>query len=64
MKLPYIKKATWEKQCYPKAKWIVVERKYNTYDAFETFGVALRYWFWHLGVSPKIAFGWFKRKKK
>lgn len=64
MKLPQIKRVTWEKQCYPKAKWIVVERKYNTYDACETFGVALRYWFWHLGVSPKIAFNWFKRKKK
>ena len=63
MKLPYIRKATWEKKCYPEAKWIVVDRKYNTYDACETFCDAIRYWFWHLGVSPKIAFG-FRRKKK
>ena len=62
MKLPQIKRATWEKRLHPDAKWVVVERKYNTYDACETFGDALRYWFWHLGVSPKIAFGWFKRK--
>ena len=63
MKLPYIKKATWEKECHPGAKWVVVEREYNTYDACETFCDAIRYWFWHLGVSPEIAFG-FKRKKK
>lgn len=62
MKLPQIKRATWEKWLHPDAKWAVV--KDNTYDACETFGDALRYWFWHLGVSPKIAFGWFKRKKK
>ena len=64
MKLPYIKKATWEKQCNPKAKWVVVDKKNKLCDVCETFGVALRYWLWHLGVSPKIAFGWFKRKKK
>lgn len=63
MKLPYIRKATWEKQYYPEAKWIVVERKYNTYDACTTLCDAIRYWFWHLGVSPKIAFG-FRSKKK
>lgn len=63
MKLPQIKRATWEKDCHPGAKWVVVERKYNTYDACETFFDAIRYWFWHLGVPPKIAFGWFKRKK-
>lgn len=63
MKLPYIRKATWEKKLYPDAKWIVVERKYNTYDACTTLCDAIRYWFWHLGVSPKIAFG-FRRKKK
>ena len=63
MKLPYIRKATWEKKCYPEAKWIVVDRKYNTYDACETFCDAIRYWFWHLGVSPKIAFGFLRKKK-
>ena len=55
MKLPYIKKATWEKECHPGAKWVVVERKYNTYDACASLCDAIRYWFWHLG---------FRRKKK
>ena len=63
MKLPQIKRATWEKKCHPGAKWIVVERKYNTYSAHDSLFKAIRKWFWHLGVSPKIAFG-FRRKKK
>ena len=63
MKLPIIRKATWEKQYYPEAKFVVVERKYNTYDVCASFFDAVRYWLWHLGVSPKIAFG-FRRKKK
>ena len=63
MKLPQIRKATWEKQYYPEAKWVVVDRKYNTYDACETLCDAIRYWFWHLGVSPKIAFKSWRKKK-
>ena len=63
MKLPQIKRATWEKKCHPGAKWVVVERKYNTYDACASLCDAIRYWFWYLGVPPKIAFG-FRRKKK
>ena len=62
MKLPQIKRATWEKECHPGAKWIVVERKYNTYYPCASLCDAIRYWFWHLGVSPKIAFG-FRRKE-
>lgn len=60
--IPYIIRATWQKDMYPDAKWIVVERKYNTFDACESFGAAIRYWLWHMGVSPKICFGWFKKK--
>jgi hypothetical protein len=63
MKLPYIKKATWEKELYPGAKWIVVEREYNTYDACMTLCDAIRYWLWYLGVPPKIAFKRFKKKR-
>ena len=63
MKLPYIRKATWEKDYHPGAKWIVVERKYNTYDACASLYEAISCWFRHLGVSPKIAFG-FRREKK
>ena len=43
-------------------RWIVGTRV-NGYDWCDTFGDALRYWLWHCGVSPKIAFGWFKKKK-
>lgn len=63
MRLPYIKKATWEKELHPGAKWIVVERKYNTYNACMTLCDAIRYWLWYLGVSPKIAFCWFRKKR-
>ena len=49
MKLPQIKRATWEKKCYPGAKWVVVERKYNTYSAHDSLFKAIRKWFWHLG---------------
>lgn len=63
MKLPYIRKATWEKKLYPEAKWVVVEREYNTYDVCTTLCDAILYWLWHLGVSPKIAFGFRKKKK-
>lgn len=63
MKLPYIKKATWETEYFPGSKWVVVEREYNTYDACMTLCDAIRYWLWHLGVPSKIAFRWFKNKR-
>jgi hypothetical protein len=44
-------------------RWMVCSEK-NGYDICETFGQALRYWLWHCGVNPKIAFGWFKNKEK
>ena len=43
-------------------KW-VVESEENGCDTVVTFGDALRYWLWHCGVPPKIAFGWFKKKR-
>ena len=46
-----------------KSKWYVGTKE-NGFDACNTFGDALRYWLWHCGVSPKIAFGWFRKKKK
>ena len=33
-------------------------------DICVTFIDAFRYWLWHCGLSPKIAFGWFRKKKK
>ena len=57
MKLPQIKRATWEKKFYPFAKYIVVERKYNTYDACASLYEAIGCWFMNLEIA-------IKRKKK
>lgn len=40
--------------------WIVGTKK-NGFDICDTFRQAVRYWLWHCGLPPKIAFGWFKR---
>ena len=53
MKLPYIKRASWEKECHPGAKWVVVERKYNTYSAHDSLFKAILKWFCHLGFRRK-----------
>ena len=53
MKLPYIRKATWEKKLYPDAKWIVVERKYNTYSTHDSIFKAIRKWFEHLNLGGR-----------
>lgn len=46
-----------------KVKWVVVS-KYEcmNYDLCHSFGDAIRFWLWHCGVNPKIAFGWFNNK--
>lgn len=63
MKLAYIRKLTpQEKESYKPFKYIVGVKGDNTYDGVGTFGRAIRYWLWRSGVSPKIAFGWFRRK--
>lgn len=53
MKLPKIKRATWEKQGYPNAKWIVVDRKYNVYFACTSIYKAIRCWFMNLEIAIK-----------
>lgn len=53
MKLPKIKKATWEKKLYPDAKWIVVESKYNTYSTHGSIFKAIRKWFEHLNLGGR-----------
>ena len=63
MKLPYIKKATWEKDYHPGAKWIVVERKYGMYFGCKTLYNAICIWLVNLKTFIKDAFG-FRRKKK
>lgn len=51
----------WDKE----VKWVVVS-KYEcmNYDLCYSFGDAIRFWLWHCGVSPKIAFGWFSKYKQ
>lgn len=48
-----------------KVKWVVVS-KYEcmNYDLCYSFGDAIRFWLWHCGVPPKIAFGWFSKHKQ
>ena len=41
--------------------WIAGTKE-NGFDLCPTFRNAFRFWLWHCGVSPKIAFGWFKRR--
>ena len=41
--------------------WVAGSKEYG-FDLCDTFRKAVRYWLWHCGVPPKIAFGWFKRK--
>lgn len=45
--------------------WVVIA-KYQcmNYDVCYSFREAFRYWLWHCGVPPKIAFGWFLKKNK
>ena len=46
-------------------KWVVVSKHECTnYDVCYSFAEAFRYWLWHCGVPPKIAFGWFNNKIK
>lgn len=48
MTLPVIRKATWERIHYPRARYIVIEKRYGTYTAHETLGKALRQRLRHL----------------
>lgn len=63
MKLPQIKRATWEKECHPGAKWVVVERKYGMYFGCKTLYNAICVWLVHLKTFIKDVFE-FRRKKK
>ena len=51
----------WDKE----VKYVVVS-KYEcmNFDLCHSLGDAIRFWLWHIGVSPKIAFGWFNNKIK
>ena len=54
-----------EKALHPDIKWVVVSRyECENRDLCRSLGSAIRFWLWHMGVSPKIAFGWFNSKIK
>lgn len=58
--LPRIRRAKdWESKF---GKWMVYNSKHG--DLVESLGDAIRYWFWYLGVNPRIAFLTFERWKK
>ena len=57
-----IRRATdYEMVLFPEAKWMVESK--GTWDVCKTLGEAIRYWLWHSGVDPKIAFGWFNKEE-
>ena len=64
--IPYIRrpKATeliWDE----KVKWVVVSHHLcENRDLCRNLAHAIRFWLWHMGVSPKIAFGLLKKKRK
>ena len=63
--IPKIIKPRGESDIKKGVKYIVVS-KYEcmNYDLCYSFGDAIRFWLWHIGVNPKIAFGWFNNKIK
>lgn len=63
--MPKIIKPRGEGDIKKGVKYVVVS-KYEcmNYDLCYSFGDAIRFWLWHMGVNPKIAFGWFNNKIK
>ena len=63
--IPKIIKPRGESDIKKGVKYVVVS-KYEcmNYDLCYSFGDAIRFWLWHMGVNPKIAFGWFNNKIK
>ena len=63
--IPKIIKPRGEGDIKKGVKYVVVS-KYEcmNYDLCYSFGDAIRFWLWHMGVNPKIAFGWFNNKIK
>lgn len=50
---------------HKEVKYVVVSRyECMNYDLCYSLGDAIRFWLWHMGVSPKISFGWFNSKIK
>ena len=45
--------------------WVVIAKhRWTDYDVCYSLGDAIRFWLWHMGVNPKIAFGWFSKYKQ
>lgn len=50
---------------HKEVKYVVVSRyECMNYDLCYSLGDAIRFWLWHCGVNPKIAFGWFSKYKQ
>ena len=47
-----------DKDCLPYK--YVVKGSYGI-DMVESLGLAIRYWFWHCGIRPKVAFELFRK---
>jgi len=63
--IPKIIKPRGEGDIKKGVKYVVVSRyECMNYDLCYSFGDAIRFWLWHMGVNPKIAFGWFNNKIK
>ena len=46
-------------------KWVVeAKHEYKDIDLCYSLSSAIRFWLWHCGVSPKIAFGWFRKRRE
>ena len=64
--IPKIRKPNQQELKWSKdIKWVVeAMHEYKDIDLCYSLVSAIRFWLWHCGVRPKIAFGWFRKKEK
>ena len=64
--IPYIRRPKAAELIFDnKVKWVVVSHHlYEDRDLCHNFAQAIRFWLWHMGVNPRIAFGLSKKKRK
>ena len=58
--LPKIKKYKDDKYLLNKSKYYIVGRNGHSWDLCDNIFIVFRYWLWHLGINPRIAFFKFK----
>lgn len=61
-----IKPRDYHKFLHKDVKWVVQAKHgdWTDFDLCYSLGDAIRFWLWHCGVPPKIAFGWFSKYKQ